>query len=61
MKVGDKVKALVGPHKGQAHRVIHVFENGNVNIQPIGLRPSQIRYGLGAAQAKPFEVELIND
>jgi len=57
-KVGDIVKPSVGPHKGWKHRIIHDFGNGKYNIQPIGLKPSQIKYRLGAAGAKEQDLEL---
>jgi len=59
-KVGDKVQALVGPHAGLYHEVIHVFPNGHVNIRPLGLRPKQIKYHLGAAEAGPSQIELLH-
>ena len=52
IKVSDIVIPKAGPHKGVKHTVIHDHGDGRYNIQPIGLRPNQIRYRLGAATAK---------
>lgn len=57
-KVGDKVKPMAGPHKGQIHSVIHVFPDGRVNLTPDGLKPDQIKYRLGAVTARADQVEL---
>lgn len=59
IRPGDRVRPKFGPHKGYPHKVIHVFGDGRVNIQPIGLQPSKIRYSLGAATAK--EEDLIRE
>jgi len=59
IKKGDIVKPKIGPHKGLKHKVIHDFGNGKYNIQPIGLKPKQIRYRLGAAGAKEQDLELV--
>jgi len=59
-KVGDKVIAKIGPHKGQTHTVIHVHDTGHVNIQPDlhGKDPARHnRYQHGAARAHPDQVE----
>lgn len=56
MKKGDIVYPNAGPHKGQPHEVIHVHDNGDVNIKPTGVRAKDIKYKLGAARAKPSEV-----
>ncbi len=58
-KVGDMVVPKLGPHKGHAHEVIHVFDDGRINIKPKGIHPSQNRYRLGAATAKQDEVEKV--
>ena len=55
-KVGDVVKPTTGPHKNVKHKIIHIHDNGRVNIQPIGLRPKQIKYRLGAATATPDQL-----
>ena len=60
-KKGDKVKPLAGPHKGHPHEVIHVHSDGRLNIRPIGLRPKQIKYHLGAATANPDQVERMTE
>ena len=41
---GDTVVPKVGPHKGHPHKVIAVRPDGKYNIQPIGLKPAQIKY-----------------
>lgn len=33
-KVGDIVYPLSGPMKGWKHKIIHIFDNGEVNIKP---------------------------
>lgn len=48
-KVGDHVIAKIGPHKGELHRIIHVHENGQVNITPVHSIGKRNRYGAGAA------------
>jgi len=55
-KVGDKVVAKIGPHKGTVHTVIHVHPTGHLNIKPdVHVRSN--RYHLGAAKADPKDVE----
>ena len=58
VKVGDTVVPNKGPHKGQKHQVIHVFDDGTFNIKPVGLKAANIKYKLGAAKAKPEDIEL---
>ena len=58
VKVGDIVIPNKGPHKGQKHQVIHVFDDGTFNIKPVGLKAANIKYKLGAAKAKPEDIEL---
>lgn len=58
VKVGDTVVPNKGPHKGQKHEVIHVFADGTFNIKPVGLKAANIKYKLGAAKAKPEDIEL---
>lgn len=54
-KVGDKVVANIGPHKGTVHTVIHVHPTGHLNIKPdVHVRSN--RYHLGAAKADPKDV-----
>ena len=60
-KKGDKVKPLIGPHKGHPHEIIHVHDDGKINIRPIGLRANQIKYHLGAATANPGDVEPMTE
>jgi hypothetical protein len=57
-KVGDRVIALAGPMKGMEHEVIHVFDDGAVNIKPIqkgGMNRNS--YRLGAAKAQPNQIK----
>lgn len=56
-KVGDKVIAKIGPHKGAVHQVIHVHATGHVNIKPLHAVGRQNRYHLGAASAHPKDIE----
>ncbi|TFG98331.1 hypothetical protein E4H12_06345 [Candidatus Thorarchaeota archaeon] len=58
-KVGDFVIPNMGPHKGAKHEVIHVFDDGAMNIKPVGLRAKAIKYRLGAVKAKPDQVKLV--
>lgn len=55
-KVGDRVVTKIGPHKGEVHRVIHVWPTGHVNITPANAH-SRNRYHLGAAKADPKDLE----
>ena len=59
-KVGDIVIPNVGAHKGVRHTVIHDFKDGRYNIQPIGLRPNQIQYRLGAASANEDQLKKVS-
>ena len=59
-KVGDIVIPNVGAHKGIRHTVIHDFKDGRYNIQPIGLRPNQIQYRLGAASANEDQLKKVS-
>jgi hypothetical protein len=54
-QVGDHVIPKMGPHKGQTHKVIHVYTSGHVNITPT--KPGKNRYALGAAKAHPDDIE----
>ncbi len=56
---GDIVIPNVGPHKGVKHTIIYDFGDGRYNIQPIGLRPNQIKYGLGAAGASEDQLKKV--
>ena len=60
-KVGDTVTVSRGPHKGDAHKVIHVHKDGRVNVKPHNKMPHQIKYRHGAATAKPGEVKRMNE
>ena len=60
-KVGDTVTVSRGPHKGDAHKVIHVHKDGRVNVKPHNKMPHQIKYRHGAATAKPGEVKKMNE
>jgi len=66
IKVGDIVIPNKGEHKGQKHKVIHVFDDGSMNIQPVRqlstgeyavLSAKYIKYHQGAANAKPEDIE----
>lgn len=54
-KVGDLVVPTIGPHKFQQHRVIHVHDDGSVNITPTNAFPNN-KYKLGAVRAKPYQL-----
>lgn len=54
-KVGDKVVAQIGPHKGTVHTVIHVHPTGHLNIKP-DVHRGRNKYHLGAAKADPKDV-----
>jgi len=60
-KVGDTVTVTRGPHKGDAHKVIHVHKDGRVNVKPHNKMPHQIKYRHGAATAKSDEVKKMNE
>lgn len=60
-KVGDTVTVTRGPHKGDAHKVIHVHKDGRVNVKPHNKMPHQIKYRHGAATAKPGEVKRMSE
>ena len=51
---GDIVIPNKGPHKGEKHKVIHVNDDGTVNIQPISSK--KVQYRLGAVKAKPEDL-----
>jgi hypothetical protein len=55
-KVGDRVIPKIGPHAGQVHRVIHVYDTGHMNIKPEHTAPARNKYRLGAARAHPEQV-----
>lgn len=55
-KVGDTVVPKMGPHKGHPHTVIHVHDDGKINIRPKGLTGKRNRYRMGAVTAKPEDV-----
>ena len=56
---GDVVIPNVGPHKGVKHTIIYDFGDGRYNIQPMGLRPNQIKYALGAAGASEDQLKKV--
>ena len=60
-KKGDIVIPNIGPHKGVKHEIIYDFGDGKYNIQPIGLRPNQIQYRLGAAGASEDQLKMADD
>jgi hypothetical protein len=57
-KVGDVVKTLVGPHKGQEHDVTKVYPDGRIDLKPKGLEGSAVKYRNGGVTAKPDQVVL---
>jgi hypothetical protein len=57
-KVGDVVKPLIGPHKGEPHDVVGVNPDGTLNIKPKGLEASAVKYNKGGAKAKPDQVVI---
>ena len=57
---GDIVIPNMGPHKGVRHIIIYDFGDGRYNIQPIGLRPNQIQYRLGAASATEDQLKKVS-
>jgi len=61
VKVGDIVVPNKGPHEGRTHEVIAIFPDGSFNIKPkwAGLKAADIKYKLGAAKAKPEDVEVL--
>ena len=56
-KVGDTVKVLAGPHKGELHTVIHVHGGGKYAVKPKTRSARSIKYRLGAAIAGEHELE----
>jgi Protein of unknwon function (DUF3008) len=50
-KVGDIVIPNKGPHKGEKHKVIHVYGGGKYNIKPLFVSAQKNKYHLGAAGA----------
>lgn len=54
--VGDEVIPNAGPHKGQKHTVIHDHGDGSYNIKPVGLKPAQIKYRLGAVSVQKHQI-----
>jgi hypothetical protein len=60
-KVGDLVRPDAGPHKGAVHEVIHVHDDGSVNIKPHRMPTKMIKYGLGAAKAQPHQLKKVNE
>jgi hypothetical protein len=57
-KVGDVVKTLVGPHKGEEHDVTKVYPDGRMDLKPKGLEGSAVKYRNGGVTAKPDQVVL---
>jgi len=55
-EIGNIVIPKTGPHKGVKHEVIHVFDDGSMNIKPKLNAAIKNRYRHGAAKAKPNEV-----
>jgi len=62
LKVGDKVKPKIGPHKGQTHDVMYVHPDGRVLIRPSHpIKRSRVSYRLGAVNAQPHQLDLVDD
>lgn len=61
IKVGDKVIPKVGPHKGIEHKVIHIFDDGTFNIQPVLKHGQKNMYRLGAVKTSLKDVELVSE
>jgi len=57
-KVGDVVKTLVGPHKGEEHDVIKVHSDGRMDLKPKGIEGTAVKYRNGGVTAKPDQVVL---
>jgi hypothetical protein len=55
--VGDIVIAKKGPHKGEKHEIIHIHGDDDCNVRPVGKKAKDIKYKLGAAKAKPEDLE----
>jgi len=60
-KEGDTVIPNMGPHKGVKHKIIYDFGDGKYNIQPIGLKSSEIQYRLGAAGASEDQLKMADN
>ena len=56
--VGDMVHPKVGPHKGEAHKVIHVHPDGSMNIVPQVAVHAQNKYRLGAARCTDEQIDV---
>jgi hypothetical protein len=50
LKVGSIVRPTVGPHKNQAHEVVHIFEDGHANIRPV---EGEVLYEEGVVTCDP--------
>jgi len=50
IQVGSVVRPIVGPHKNEAHEVIHIFEDGHANIRLID---GESAYKVGHITADP--------
>jgi len=57
-KVGDVVKPLVGPHKGEKHDVSQVLPDGRLVISPQAVDGQAVKYRNGKVYAKPDQVVL---
>ena len=60
-KKDDIVIPNIGPHKGVKHKIIADLGNGKYNIQPIGLKSSEIQYRLGAAGASEDQLKMADN
>jgi len=50
-KVGDIVYVNRGPHANNQHKVVHLHDNGDLNVAPVTHGP--VKYHLGAARVNP--------
>lgn len=57
-KVGDIVKTLVGPHKGEQHDVVKVHADGRIDLKPKDIEGTAVKYRNGGITAKPDQVVL---
>lgn len=58
---GQFVLANEGPHKGMRHKVQKIHDDGSMTIVPWDIHPSKCKYRMGAAKARPEQVEVIKE
>lgn len=56
-RVGDIVHPKVGPHAGKPHKIIHIHDDGTMNITPTTIASKHIAYRIGAARASPDQLK----